>query len=173
MKSKILIPFALMLLLASLFVNAAEVITITAPASNEDLTIGSNYNLTGTIAVTGADSKLNCSLYDRLRNEAYPTTAISMIPDYSNMSDTNATYGFWGLFEVPEELGKHFMRVECLNSTTSHHNSSDVPVNYRRFAASEVSESIIDNVIGVFAALFGFVSLIGIVVLFVWLKKRR
>jgi hypothetical protein len=40
------------------------------------------------------------------------------------------------------------------------------------YEAADMSEVVIDNIVGIGAALFSFVSLIGIVLLYRWLKKR-
>jgi hypothetical protein len=40
------------------------------------------------------------------------------------------------------------------------------------YDAGEASEAIIDNVVGIAAALFSFVSIIALVLLWSWLKKN-
>ena len=174
--NKLFIPLIVTLLLLPLG-SGAESIAITLPTDNDDLTIGSIFNLTGTISTTEGDETLNCSLYDKLRNEIYDTTPITIIADpddpnaNSSMFYRNETNDFHGLFEVPNEFGKHFMIVRCDNSTANTFNTSEISVSYKRYSPVEISESIFDNIVGIIAALFSFVAIIGLVILFVWIRK--
>lgn len=165
MKQKIMALFGILMLLIPAVYGAVS-IAITTPVTDEELTIDSVYNLTGTIG--DCKQKINCTLYDRRSNVA---TWVAVPMATTNMTG-NSSENYWGQFEVPDEFGKHMLRVSCLNSSENTFNATDIEVKYARYDAGEAGEAIIDLVISIFVALVTFGSLIALVLIFRWVKKQ-
>jgi len=59
-----------------------------------------------------------------------------------------------------------------MNSTEIQTDSTTMSVSINRYASGEVSEVSIDLIVGVGAVLVGFASLIGLIFMFGWMKKK-
>lgn len=156
----------LFILLLSFGVMGAA--TIVTPADNAELAIGSTYEFTGTSGLTGAT--YTCTYQYRLRgDDSWGTIATTE----DNESAVNAT--------VPNSFGTNQFRVGCTNHTTgvryieganSTTATTTLSVSLRNYEAAEASEVTIDMIIAVGATIVGFATLIGLILLFGWVKKR-
>jgi len=170
MKKNILALMGMLIFLIPI-VSGAVTIEITNPSENEDLTIDQLYNLTGTITDADATNEsFNCLFYEKRINEATFST-VSMVGD-ENMTAVNSTTNYWGQFRVPNEFGRHDIQVRCTNTTANTFNSSVRVVDFKRYSIGEASESIIDLVIAIFVALVGFGTLISLVLIYKWFRKK-
>lgn len=155
MNKKIFVYLALCLMLATAAFGATS---LTTPADSATLTLGATYNFTGSSDVT---VPISCEFLYMHKGGS------------SNTSLGNATgNNTWLSTTVPDSFGTNQFHVRCGNSTLSEADSGTMSVSIRNYDAAEISEVTIDMIVAVGAAIVGFASLIAIILLFVFLKKR-
>lgn len=149
------------LLMACMLVPAAFAATvIVTPADDAELTLGADYNYTFT---TGVTDPINCQMF-YMHMGGTSNTSIG-----NNTAGLNQT---WVNATVPDSWGTNQFSVICSNGTLTEHDSTTMSVTIKRYDAGEISEVTIDTIIAVIAFFVGMGSLIGLLLLWVWVKKR-
>ena len=165
MKRIMAIMAVLSLLMMSGVMGAA---TITAPADGAELAIGSTYEFGGTSGLTGAT--YNCTFRARHKGKDSWTTLGTTLGDAAKV---NAT--------IPNSFGLHEIQIGCINATTAtrytiggNSTAADTTtsITFKQYSTAEASEVTIDLIVAVGAVLVGFASLIGLMLLYGWVKKK-
>ena len=158
MKTKQIIFFSfLFLLILSPLINA-EILDMTAPSNNEKLTIGSTYELEANTDGITADPSINCTFtYWHLGKN----TSVVTLGVVENGTKFNMT--------VPNSFGTNIFLSDCTNGTVIY-SSSQVSLN--NYAAGETAEVFIDGIVLFLVFFVSFATLIGLVLLFGWMKKK-
>ena len=159
MKKLLLFIFMAVMLAGSAF--AATVIT--APADSATITYGAAYSYTATTGITNASNYLNCTYYQRQRGTTSWTT-IGQATAGSNSTDLTST--------VPEVFGTHQFNVTCTNGTVTESDATTMSVSINRYSSSETVEVVTDSLMGIGVILLSFASLVGLILLWVWAKKK-
>lgn len=152
---KLLALLAMCLMFVPIVLGAT---VITAPADSAVLTLGSTYQLTGTTDLT---NPVNCTWEYRHKGTTDFTTLSSLT---SNITDVNVT--------IPDSFGTNQFNLTCVNSTETQSDMTTMSVSIKRYDAGEVSEVSVDLIIAVGVVFVSFASLIGLLILFGWMKKR-
>jgi len=148
--------FLLVFTLLSTLVTATTVLT--NPSDNEEFTIGSIEELSGT---TDLGDAYTCTFYELKKGDASYTII--------SEAEVNATkYNY----TIPNDFGRHSINITCTNTTHTESDASTVTVQYANYGTGDASETIIDLLVGVFVLIVGFASLIGLVLLFNWIRKK-
>jgi len=160
----------IMAVLAMLMMTGAMgAATITAPANNAVLTIGENYEFLGTSDLTGA--AYNCTWQYLHQGDSTWTTIGEQ--SGANKAGINAT--------VPNSFGTNMIRIGCINDTgatryTNGENSTTIAttmsISFNNYAAGEASEVTVDLIIAVGAVFVSVATLVGLVLLWGWIKRK-
>jgi len=155
---KLLVFLAMCMMLALPVMGATVLVT---PADSATITLGATYNFTATSAIDTTVNAVSCEFLYAHQG------------DTSNTSLGNATgNNTWLSTAVPDSFGTIQFSVVCSNSSVSESGTGTMSVSIRNYDAAEITEVSIDLIIAIIAAVVGFASLIALIVLYGFMKKR-
>jgi opacity protein-like surface antigen len=134
--------------------------SIVTPADSAELTLGAGYNFTLT---TGVTDPINCQWFYMHKGGSSNTSM------GNNTADLNQT---WLNTTVPDSWGTNQFSATCSNGSLTEHDSTTMSVTIKNYDAGELSEVTIDVIVTVAAFLVGMGSLIGLLFLYLWIKKK-
>jgi hypothetical protein len=155
-------------------VSAAVSVTLDEPDASEEMTRGATYSYD--VDWSGGDADLNvtlCNFYYLHQGDS----AWSLIGTNTTEEPSDSLTTHTLLSTVPDNFGTNTFNATCffVNKTGAFNYSvSDLSasVSVKQYSTGEASEAAIDLLVGSAAALFSFVSIIALVLLFVWVRKK-
>jgi len=148
--------FLLVFTLLSSLVTATT--TLTNPEDGDELTINSIEELTATCDL---GTPFTCTFYDKQRGDSAFSSFGSALENETNLNVT-----------IPNAFGTYTLNVTCTNTTHTESDATTESIKYKKYDAGETSEISIDLLMGVLVAIVGFASLIGLILLFNWIRKK-
>ena len=147
------------LMLLMMVLPAFAATSVTTPADNADLAIGTTYEFTGSTALGGA---YNCTWYYLHKGETTWTTLSTST--LINATDANYT--------VPVSYGTNSFNLTCTNGTTTESDATTESVGLRYYDNSEMTEVVVDFIMEFWIQILAFASVIALGALYLWGRSQ-